>query len=756
MPSKSYALELDEDEEILELLSKPNLAERVFGTRRAVAPRSMNTTATATTSVFGTSSTARENHEHNRTFAAIVKEREWQKKIDEDIRNLREDAKSGQDTPMPIIGDGEHDIEQMVQDSNKEVEENKLAYQTHKLPAPFFVRPTSWPQSSPTSTSSNSNRRCSRRSSGNNQRQRDAEIASAEQIGQILLQMLRSPAPQPSYYAEIVRHWCAAKTAPRPPPQLGAVLFHRLVYDTTNDPTDVSLRRHEEEAVHSLLRRFGAVERGTSKVPIPNMVHVLESYGAVPPSLRKPETAVIEESNAESLDHIILNSQLGNEQHPQVTLAIRNLGRAFRVWSQLVRARADLQNVFGQSIPVNETSRDRDYAMGLGGLCFEVLLSPLGNRIANSVGVLLESLYERVPAKQWEKFRSGFAKATAKCTDRIVLLADLVMHLLPSYTKRGREVIVEIGFVALRRWSQPTPSKVSAGKKVGVVLNLRAIADIVESITLGINKDTDVTWLDSWGSLLKHVVLVSNGLGAVNEDDSEVFKKALENMYSTAHRRLPHFSVAGRTFMFCLTSLLETFKSFYFLEREAAKATSAGAGATTKLEEPKNSPSSSTRSSGSSAAVKANVEESLKSPSTRTRTRASSGATTAKVEKPTKSPSARTRASSAATKSKVEQPTKLSSTRTRSTRRTLKSVAEPSPSRKRNKKAACTPTPTPKPTAEEAPTANSSASLRRSKRKSSDQPQDNNAPSATVLNPKPSQQVRRSSRKKIKREAGSL
>lgn len=77
---------------------------------------------------------------------------------------------------------------------------------------------------------------------------------SKEQHGEILLEGLRAGERRLAS-----RHWCETETALRPPPQLGANLFHGLVYDTMHDVSSVPSRRCEEEALLSLLGRFAVL-----------------------------------------------------------------------------------------------------------------------------------------------------------------------------------------------------------------------------------------------------------------------------------------------------------------------------------------------------------------------------------------------------------------------------------------------------------------------------------------------------------------
>lgn len=542
----------DDDESILAQIAQAESASvRLFGrVRRTAPPRAR----AHQKSVFGTSASSRsaaDSRDDDRKLAAIALERRAQAELQRDIDALKVSTPAATHAPelATTIADEDH-LAALAADANNISAVEKHAFEKYQMPCVFFTQPEKWPQTPSIPSARSTVRR----------NPLHALVLRAEQTGNNLGR----------FFSQTVSVSC--NHGAFPPLITVAVLLHRVIFDPTPCEPGVEGRQHEMDAITTILEHTASTRRNMDMMP--RLIEVLTSFGVHQDDCEFPTSRRIVPSSTariQSLDEMVQ----GNMRlcFPQLNRAIRNLTRAFVIWSHLLTSEIDLDDMLGKCTSSVEDADELEYTLWISRICVRLLMSPFGIHLHDAVGRFLESLFDRIPHRTWCQFCHSFANDTVTCIDRLGILADFVVHQLPQRTSRARIIALEIAYKISWRWcagpaENPTPrglpnelpdttAKVS---QEGLNFGIEDVIAIIREIP-DVNKNTDCHWLEPLGRLLKFLILEGTILRRADRETTKRILDSIEWIRKQVHR-LP-LSVPGRSFLLNLDQTMSGVRAFH-------------------------------------------------------------------------------------------------------------------------------------------------------------------------------------------------
>jgi hypothetical protein len=374
------------------------------------------------------------------------------------------------------------------------------------------------------------------------------------------------------------------------------MLFQQTVYDDSDETAGVRGRQDMFWMLHGLISKSQTAARN-----LPPLRTVLASYGAEfdkdasadcsqngvsastspdskisPPCSQRDDTAAVDGAlirertagmRSDSLDYdaFVFDDK---DIQPITSRAVRNLGRAFRLFACAVSSGTGLSSLAsvsaagGDSMNVDSyrainasdaewsTERDADASVSIVTACVRVMISPFGSQLCREAGLLITAVLERISSPAgWPSFRWRVAKSIAALTNRLGIQVELVTYLLPYLTTRSRNMLLDVTYLFFYQWSrgsgpdpqpravtnlQPSQSAIDAGLDL-ISFTLSDVAQRMSQVT-EMDKDTDDTWACGLMRLLKQVVANDDVIARRGAGDLESLSATVKKTRRLAHR----------------------------------------------------------------------------------------------------------------------------------------------------------------------------------------------------------------------------
>ncbi len=542
-PASTANSDCSDDEELNELLEQDKRrSERLLSKIVDVAPEPNAVGPLPKgTSVFGSTGNA-STRQTDRQMASIMRERMHREELKKEIAELK--AKQAEST-RPKLSQEEKVFAELARAETRYEGENLRKFDKYFAPIALFLGPVASPPVV--------------------KRYWEPEQLDLEPLHLAILNAHRNQMPLNSTFLFLMSHWCEHRG---PPPQyVGRMLFSRVVYDPTAVDS-VHCRRHELQALLVFIRH-ACTNRGDAMckpAKLPPMIQVLRTFGAQS-EYKAMAFDAIENAPMQCLDRQIVD--IGKDLNAEFERLLRNLGRSFKIWTELVNVNADLCGVLGEATQRTlNLSEKAVYCHDIAMLCVRVLLSPFGSRLGNEIGPLISAAFNTVNAEEWDTFRRLFARAIMKLTPRAGLLADLVIYLLPFCSNRARAVGLDVGYMIMWRWHRGPPECPRVAKipeswpvteEGEISFSLEDVVNCMEGIPELVPK-TDVVWAQLFGRLLKFVMLEHAVLETMQKGQLARIQSAAKRIAKFSHR-LP-YGVPKSSFLYSMDTLIRALKAF--------------------------------------------------------------------------------------------------------------------------------------------------------------------------------------------------
>ena len=508
----------DEDDLLEELEQDKRRSERF---RRKIVdtppkPSSQGTSQNGT-SVFGSAGKSA-NRQNDRQMATILRERKQREAVEKEIADLKAQQT---ETSKPNMSQEEKILYNLARQATRYEGEKLIKFDKYYAPIALFVSPVAPPPVV--------------------RRYWQPQQADLEPLHSAILNAHRNNYPLNLSFLCLLSRWCQHRGPPRQ--HIGRMLFSRVVYDPTPIHSTHS-RRHELEALlifvrNSCVKNDNLLRSAPAKLQ--PMIQVLQTFGAQP-YFKVTAFDALETAPQDCLDRQVVETK---ELDDELRRLLRNLGRAFTVWTELVNVNADLCGVLGElREPSNGVTQKAAYCHDIGMLCVRVLLSPFGSRLGDKIGTLVNAIFNTIQEDEWDKFRRFFCRSIVEFTPRAGLLTDLVTYLMPFDSARARAVGLDVGFMVMWRWhygppESPRIAKIPDSWPVAEVaeisFTLEHVVKCLEEIPDLVPK-TDMEWIQLLGRLLNFVILEHIVLETTQEGQLTRIQSATKRITKLSHR----------------------------------------------------------------------------------------------------------------------------------------------------------------------------------------------------------------------------
>lgn len=362
-------------------------------------------------------------------------------------------------------------------------------------------------------------------------------------------------------FRSTVEYCCTYGTFP--PNFVAEMLFHRVVYDSTQDEPGKPDRENEFQALVHI------VMSATKEVLLPSMKQVLRAYGAVLPS-GKTDIHAIDVAPEKSLDKRVIIC--GNNIEQTIQHAIRNLDRAFALWTAQLDSDMNYSGILGERrSKIRGFSTLTTHRLGIVELCVRVLLSPFGSRLCASLRPLIEAALDGVDDTEWPSFRQRCSRDIVSLTPRLGLLLELVTYLLPIRLPRCRALGLDVAYLAMWRWhagpaENPIPANVPEEWPTAPLPENRAVSYCLPDIVACMQripefgKTTDVHWCCALMGMLKQCLVDDMVLDWRSEGDIARVNAAVKKFSMCTHRML--FGVPRQNLRLALDAIVVGLRIF--------------------------------------------------------------------------------------------------------------------------------------------------------------------------------------------------
>ncbi len=537
--SDAGSLDVSDDEELMELLEQDKRrSERLRIKLDSTASMSSSSAPDCPkTSVFG-AEMARHSKQRDRQMQAILRDRNKRKKIEQENHQLRIALSEDKVKQNVHISEEEKFFADMAEAEIRNEKERQRRYEKYNCAIALFLRPPDWPAPSKSKW--------------------QPRISQDLHPVQEMLQLAHKEGCNlHQRFPALVKTVCERKQVL--PQHIARMLFYRVVYD----PLDVTANQGREHELQGLLEYIPYACTSNSGKFLPSMSQVLRNYGAVL-SVKATSPDAIQKAPKQSIDRKVMN--VGNELSGEMQKNLRNLSRAFKIWTLLVKCGADYSGILGESRTAitGHVSSKTHCCLRIGELCVHVLLSPFGSRLDMAVEPFLTTLFSSIERTEWIAFRQRFGIFIAQYTSRLGLHVDLVEYILPSCCERSQTLRLDAAFMILQRWcSGSTVSKdvlsypLSNG---GISFRLSDVLACMNGIP-ELTTETDEVWLLLLARLLRILIVDFRVLATKKKGQLAKIQAWEKKMRWSSHRNLPH-GVEKHSFQYCLNALITSLGAF--------------------------------------------------------------------------------------------------------------------------------------------------------------------------------------------------
>ena len=524
----------DDDEELMRQLEEDKRrSERLRMKLDSAGPGPSSTSSRRVrpeTSVFGVEM-VRNTKQRDREMQTILRERNERKKIEQENRQLRVALKEAAASRHKSVMTQEEKIfADMATVEIRNEEERQRRYEKYNCAIALFLRPPDWP--SPSSS-----------------KWKPRISQDVHPIQEMLQLAHREGGNLHQRFPALVKTVCEKNRVL--PQHVARMLFYRVVYD----PLDVYLSEGREFEVQGLLEFIPYACNSSSGKLLPSMIEVLQNYGAVLSVKATSPNATIN-APEQSLDKRVMNS--GSELNDEMLKCVRNLSRAFKIWTALAENGANYLGILGEP-----RSSKTECCLSICKLCVQVLLSPFGSRLEMVIELFLTALLTSINRSEWVNFRQQYASFIAQYTTRLGLQVDLIEYLLPSSSERSQTLRLDVAFITLNRWckSSEVPTGIPGWPLSNGAISFR-LSHVMSCMSAipELTTETDAVWLLLLARLIR-ILLLDFRVLATQKGQFAKIQAWEKKMRKTCHRTLPH-CVEKHLFLYSLNTCITALNAF--------------------------------------------------------------------------------------------------------------------------------------------------------------------------------------------------